>query len=280
MEKERLEVVAGRSARSPLRRWLAHRSRPHLKKNIGTILISSVEVASCLYGRSRPTEEPLAPMVEMNADGKICAAEGAADAGREGSPRESEHSIGQIEPRAPKTKCERGDSSFVDCAAKPQVEEQGQEIVRVGAAPPEKTPCPNRTTALEKTICGFADNAGDNVIVATLGASFDSLGEAYYFYTCIHGRKDLTLDTSRDYCHRQIKRKEMGRSTTSREKVTYYGLSKKTTFCTIFRRQGTKGLCAQTAEMYQSRLGDVLDARTVESKFTAGTIATMQRSYV
>lgn len=69
--------------------------------------------------------------------------------------------------------------------------------VRVGAAPPEKTPCPNRTTALEKTICGFADNAGDNVIVATLGASFDSLGEAYYFYTCIHGRKDLTLDTSR-----------------------------------------------------------------------------------
>uniref|UniRef100_M8CBH5 Protein FAR1-RELATED SEQUENCE n=1 Tax=Aegilops tauschii TaxID=37682 RepID=M8CBH5_AEGTA len=113
--------------------------------------------------------------------------------------------------------------------------------VRVGAAPPEKTPCPNRTTALEKTICGFADNAGDNVIVATFGASFDSLGEAYYFYTCIHGRKDLTLDTSRDYCHRQIKRKEMGRSMTSREKVTYYGLRKKTTFCTIFRRQGHEG---------------------------------------
>lgn len=93
--------------------------------------------------------------------------------------------------------------------------------------------------------------------------------------------QQMTLGTElQDYCHRQIKRKEMGRSTTSREKVTYYGLSKKTTFCTIFRRQGTKGLCAQTAEMYQSRLGDVLDARTVESKFTAGTIATMQRSYV
>lgn len=45
-------------------------------------------------------------MVEVNADGKICAAEGAEDAGREGSPRESEHSIGQIEPRAPKTKSE------------------------------------------------------------------------------------------------------------------------------------------------------------------------------
>lgn len=54
--------------------------------------------------------------------------------------------------------------------------------------------------------------------------------------------QQMTLGTElQDHCHRQIKRKEMGRSTTNREKVTYYGLSKKTTFCTIFRRQGHEG---------------------------------------
>lgn len=36
------------------------------------------------------------------------------------------------------------------------------------------------------------------------------------------------------------KRKEMGRPTTSREKVPYEGLSKRTRFCTICRHQGRK----------------------------------------
>lgn len=47
------------------------------------------------------------------------------------------------------------------------------------AAPPGRTPCPNRASAFEKAIRGFAENPGDNVIVSTLGASFDTLGEDY-----------------------------------------------------------------------------------------------------
>lgn len=55
--------------------------------------------------------------------------------------------------------------------------------VRIGAAAPRRTPCPNHATALEKAILGFAENLGDNAIVPALGRSFDSLGEAYEFYS-------------------------------------------------------------------------------------------------
>uniref|UniRef100_A0A453APR3 Uncharacterized protein n=3 Tax=Aegilops tauschii subsp. strangulata TaxID=200361 RepID=A0A453APR3_AEGTS len=58
-------------------------------------------------------------------------------------------------------------------------------------------PCPNRTTALEKAIHGFADNLGDNVIVPTLGTTFDSLGEAYDFYNLYLWINDLALDTTK-----------------------------------------------------------------------------------
>lgn len=111
------------------------------------------------YPVTRPAEEQLAPVVEVSTDGQIYAAEGAADAGQ-GSPRASEQYIGQIDPKAPGWK----------------------RRVRIGAAVPGRTPCPNQTTALEKAIHGFADNPGDNVIVPTLGTSFGSLGEAYDFY--------------------------------------------------------------------------------------------------
>ena len=43
--------------------------------------------------------------------------------------------------------------------------------VRVGAAAPGRTPCPNRRSALEKAFHGFAGNSGENVIVLTLGTS-------------------------------------------------------------------------------------------------------------
>ncbi|XP_073364095.1 uncharacterized protein [Aegilops tauschii subsp. strangulata] len=69
--------------------------------------------------------------------------------------------------------------------------------VRVGAAVPVRMPCPNRTTALEKAIHGFADNLGDNVIVPTLGTTFDSLGEAYDFYNLYLWINDLALDTTK-----------------------------------------------------------------------------------
>ena len=57
--------------------------------------------------------------------------------------------------------------------------------VRIGAAAaaPGRSPCPNRTSALEKAIHGFAENPGDDVIVPALGTSFDCLSEAF------------------DYCH-------------------------------------------------------------------------------
>lgn len=54
--------------------------------------------------------------------------------------------------------------------------------VRIGVAAPGRTPCPNRTSALE-AIRGFAENRGDNVIVPSLGTSFDFLGEAYDLYS-------------------------------------------------------------------------------------------------
>lgn len=50
--------------------------------------------------------------------------------------------------------------------------------VRIGAAAPQRTPCPGRISALEKAICGFAESPGENVIVPTLGISFDSLGRS------------------------------------------------------------------------------------------------------
>ena len=55
--------------------------------------------------------------------------------------------------------------------------------VGIGAAAPGRSPCPNRTSALEKAIHGFAENPGDDVIVPALGTSFDCLSEAF------------------DYCH-------------------------------------------------------------------------------
>ena len=69
--------------------------------------------------------------------------------------------------------------------------------VRTCAAARGRTPCPNRTTALEKAIHGFADNPGDNVIVPALGTTFDSVREAYNFYNLCSWRKDLALDMGR-----------------------------------------------------------------------------------
>lgn len=54
--------------------------------------------------------------------------------------------------------------------------------VRVGANPIERMPCPGRMGALEKTIRGFVDREGDEVVKPELGTTFDSLTEAYDFY--------------------------------------------------------------------------------------------------
>lgn len=63
----------------------------------------------------------------------------------------------------------------------------------IGAAAPQKTTCPNHATDVEKEIRGFAENAGDNVVVPKLGTSFCSFGEAYYL-----GRRDLALDMEKE----------------------------------------------------------------------------------
>jgi hypothetical protein len=49
-------------------------------------------------------------------------------------------------------------------------------------APLERTPCATRKTALEKSIRGYAERLGDEVIDPGLGTTFDSLGEAYDLY--------------------------------------------------------------------------------------------------
>lgn len=110
--------------------------------------------------------------------------------------------------------------------------------MRIGAAAPGRTPIPGRTSALEKAIRGFAEYPGDNVIVPTLGASFDSLSEAYDFYNLYSWEKGFGIRLTSLLAPK--KRKEMGWPTTSREKAPYEGLNKRTRFCTICRQQGHK----------------------------------------
>uniref|UniRef100_A0ACD6A2Z7 Uncharacterized protein n=1 Tax=Avena sativa TaxID=4498 RepID=A0ACD6A2Z7_AVESA len=57
-----------------------------------------------------------------------------------------------------------------------------RERMRSDRAPPERTLCPSRQSALEKSIRGYAEKLGDEVIDPCLGTCFDSLCEAYDFY--------------------------------------------------------------------------------------------------
>ncbi|EMS53417.1 hypothetical protein TRIUR3_10556 [Triticum urartu] len=112
-------------------------------------------------------------MAAMSAEGQICAADGVVDTEIDGLLQASEQSI----------------TRFVRSTQKPQHGLEADGIsglactVRIGAAAPGRSPCRNRTSALEKAIHGFAENPGDDVIVPALGTSFDCLSEAF------------------DYCH-------------------------------------------------------------------------------
>uniref|UniRef100_A0A453RA24 Uncharacterized protein n=1 Tax=Aegilops tauschii subsp. strangulata TaxID=200361 RepID=A0A453RA24_AEGTS len=56
--------------------------------------------------------------------------------------------------------------------------------LRIGAAAPSRTPCPNRISAFEKAVRCCGENPAENVITPVLGTSFDSLGETYDL--CVH----------------------------------------------------------------------------------------------
>lgn len=54
--------------------------------------------------------------------------------------------------------------------------------LRLVNAPPDRTPCPSRMSAIEQSIHKFAEEPSKSVVRPELGLSFDSLGEAYDFY--------------------------------------------------------------------------------------------------
>uniref|UniRef100_M8BLX4 Uncharacterized protein n=1 Tax=Aegilops tauschii TaxID=37682 RepID=M8BLX4_AEGTA len=55
--------------------------------------------------------------------------------------------------------------------------------LRPGSAPPDRTPCPSRMSALEQSICKYAEEPTKSVVRPALGLTFDSLGEAYDYYS-------------------------------------------------------------------------------------------------
>lgn len=60
----------------------------------------------------------------------------------------------------------------------------------VGRAPPYRTYCADRQSALEKSVRCYTEILGDEVIDTCLGTTFDSLSEAYDFcnlYSWEHG---------------------------------------------------------------------------------------------
>uniref|UniRef100_A0A453JS61 Protein FAR1-RELATED SEQUENCE n=3 Tax=Aegilops tauschii subsp. strangulata TaxID=200361 RepID=A0A453JS61_AEGTS len=59
----------------------------------------------------------------------------------------------------------------------------GKFRLRPGSAPPDRTPCPSRMSALEQSICKYAEEPTKSVVRPALGLTFDSLGEAYDYYS-------------------------------------------------------------------------------------------------
>lgn len=83
--------------------------------------------------------------------------------------------------------------------------------VRIGYGAPSRTPCPSRVTTFEKVVKGYVESPSENVIVPTLGASFDSLGEAYDCYNLYYLGKGFgirygktRLNVERTKCMQEI----------------------------------------------------------------------------
>ena len=76
--------------------------------------------------------------------------------------------------------------------------------------PPGRAPCPDRMTALEKSVRFFAEAPREN-IVPKLGHSFDTLDEAYDFYNLYSWEKGFgirygksRLNVNRTKCMQEI----------------------------------------------------------------------------
>uniref|UniRef100_A0A453GJH9 Uncharacterized protein n=2 Tax=Aegilops tauschii subsp. strangulata TaxID=200361 RepID=A0A453GJH9_AEGTS len=54
--------------------------------------------------------------------------------------------------------------------------------LRLGSAPPDRTPCPSRISAIKQSIRKYAEEPTEVVIRPEFGLSFASLREAYDFY--------------------------------------------------------------------------------------------------
>ena len=65
--------------------------------------------------------------------------------------------------------------------------------MKIGAAAPSRPPCPSRISAFEKAVRSFADNPTDNVITPVIGMTFDSVGEAYGFYSLYSWEKGFGI---------------------------------------------------------------------------------------
>ncbi|XP_044381992.1 uncharacterized protein [Triticum aestivum] len=99
------------------------------------------------------------PALAMSVDAQICEEGRGGKDRRESSLEVSEMSMGKMTPLLP----------------------GWAKMVRIGTAARCRKPCSSCVTAFEKIVRRYAENPSENVIVPILGASFDSLGEAYDF---------------------------------------------------------------------------------------------------
>ena len=63
--------------------------------------------------------------------------------------------------------------------------------LRLGAAAPIRTPCPNRISAFEKAARCCGENPAETVTTPVFGTTFDSLGEAYEVISTRGNRGEL-----------------------------------------------------------------------------------------
>ncbi|VAI13082.1 unnamed protein product [Triticum turgidum subsp. durum] len=108
---------------------------------------------------------------EVEVDRNAPAARGRAAT----SPTRSAQSTGRVNPEAP----------------------GWTKRLRLGSAPPDRTPCPSRMSALEESMRKYAEEPRKNVVQPSLGLTFDSVGEAYDFYNLYSWETVSALDMER-----------------------------------------------------------------------------------